>query len=1250
MKIEKITLCNLASIEGEQTIDFNAEPLRSAGLFAITGDTGAGKSTLLDAICLALYNKAPRFESRERMRRLDGNTPKKDIDLLPGDPRNILRRGTKEGYAEVTFTAQDNATYRARWELRVKRTGTYNHIERTLEQIRPAHRNFPPAEIDKAIGQLLGLDYTQFTRTVILAQNSFANFLRAEQDEKSSLLEKITGTEIYAQLGAEIYRLSKEAEKKHDEQAKKIEGINENRLSDVDLKRTEEERILCRTRLSHAEESLKHINACLKWYDDYERAEAEFRTRTEAHNKAQKALLAEGDKKRLLERYDLLIPLQPLYKEIKLTEQNIEQGREAQKRLGEILEKQRTEAKTAEKELEKAQARLAEEKQLSARRTPSIKKGYEIQGELKRAEEELQKKTDENRIASDRLAARQNAQRDKKKQYEASLECIEKGEHHQQTYAVHQRMLDKTDIITEKLSRMFDLTTDLKRLKQQLTRDQSDRTALTTVIERIKSESHDLTQKAASLREELQSHRQANYGRDGDEIQSRFMRLTSHTDRLQSAKALWERLAEIYRQTEETQAEISRRSTDLKHDQATLEKLSISVEARTEELERRSTAYTLSNSENIVRLRQQLKEGTACPVCGATHHPYHTETEQELGNLLSLLETEYNEARTQLEALKKEREDLTTKISASNATLQARKENLENLEKNRHTAEEEWGKYASLDPAFADCSPSTNRVGRRVMIDQLLDTVTKDLGDAQTRWNEYNTHQKEMNRYNDLIEKTQHALSEGNERMAEAERNLSITDTRIEQTQQRITHTNDILLQLYEELDDLITLQSWWTGWNDNPEAFRQKLMNMKADYDQGAQRLATERQNELILRQELATATTAVAEQQQIFLQTNDEKVRLSETLSDLQKQLSALFAGKTPQEAAEEMDKRIDEATTALNSARENFNRINTLLQHDMGRRLNLDENLNNLRTALSQLHSQMDDEILRFNHQYSPLQYSELDRIFSDTRDWNALRTLIAQLSEQVLVTSERAQTAQNAIVQLQASENRPNPDEESRPALNEAAAETGKTIENFREELNNLEYKLKMHAETIEKTRSLNEEMELLAQRKNDWAGLCALIGDSNGKNFRGQAQNFTFDFLVRDANEQLRRLSSRYRLNHLPGTLSLEVIDRDMFDQHRPVSSLSGGETFIVSLALALGLSTISASNLNIGSLFIDEGFGNLDGESLELVMTALSALQGTQGRKVGVISHTDQIRLRIRPQIHVVKQAAGGRSTIRIES
>lgn len=132
-----------------------------------------------------------------------------------------------------------------------------------------------------------------------------------------------------------------------------------------------------------------------------------------------------------------------------------------------------------------------------------------------------------------------------------------------------------------------------------------------------------------------------------------------------------------------------------------------------------------------------------------------------------------------------------------------------------------------------------------------------------------------------------------------------------------------------------------------------------------------------------------------------------------------------------------------------------------------------------------------------------------------------------------------------------------------------------------------------------------------------------------------------------ANRQLADLTPRYKLRTHPGTLQLEVIDRYMLDQVRAVNSLSGGESFIVSLALALGLSSLSSNNLEIGSLFIDEGFGNLDNENLNMVIDALSNLQNTQRRKVGVISHTELIQSRISPKICLVPKP-GGRSVIEV--
>ena len=241
MNIEKIIIENLASISGEQTIDFTAEPLRSAGLFAITGDTGAGKSTILDAICLALYNRAPRFDDAERIRKDELETSDdKGQSIQAGDVRGMLRRGQKHGSATLIFATPDGARYEARWSVRLKRTGTYDRVERSLRRLSPKKQTFGEREIDDAVRDAVGLDYAQFTRTVLLAQNSFANFLKARRDDKSALLEKLTGTDIYGRISKKVYELNAEAQADVEALKNKMEGMLHDRLEPEELAELEE--------------------------------------------------------------------------------------------------------------------------------------------------------------------------------------------------------------------------------------------------------------------------------------------------------------------------------------------------------------------------------------------------------------------------------------------------------------------------------------------------------------------------------------------------------------------------------------------------------------------------------------------------------------------------------------------------------------------------------------------------------------------------------------------------------------------------------------------------------------------------------------------------------------------------------------------------------------------------------------------------------------------------------------------------
>jgi exonuclease SbcC len=183
---------------------------------------------------------------------------------------------------------------------------------------------------------------------------------------------------------------------------------------------------------------------------------------------------------------------------------------------------------------------------------------------------------------------------------------------------------------------------------------------------------------------------------------------------------------------------------------------------------------------------------------------------------------------------------------------------------------------------------------------------------------------------------------------------------------------------------------------------------------------------------------------------------------------------------------------------------------------------------------------------------------------------------------------------------------------------------------------------------ENARTVMADLERQQVVERRWARMNELIGSADGKKFRNYAQQFTLDVLLGYANSHLGQLARRYRLERvLAGggpSLGLMVRDQDMGGEVRSVNSLSGGESFLVSLALALGLASLSSNRVRVESLFIDEGFGSLDSETLRVAMDALDGLQ-SMGRKVGVISHVQEMTDRIAARI-LVQPGGGGSSTV----
>lgn len=357
MRVLAIRGKNLASLEGEFEIDFTTEPLKSSGIFAITGNTGSGKSTLLDALCLALFDNTPRTKSAADSIAM---TDVKDKTISHKDSRNILRRGTGEGYAEVDFMSLGGELYRSQWVVhrsRDKAEGALQPSEIRLHNLTSGtEEQGGKKELLARIVDLIGLTVDQFTRAVLLAQGDFATFLKAPQRDKAELLEKLTGTEIYSRISSAIYEKSKAAELE-------LNRIKE-RISDIDLLSEENIEALKTETKSLADETvtlakkIELLKTKIKWSDDEADLSARVIQVQQALAASEKIIADAKTRYDYLSQVDNVLEIRDSFNELKTTnsqlsdnQKNISIQEEANKTNSELLTKISGKIKDAESEL-----------------------------------------------------------------------------------------------------------------------------------------------------------------------------------------------------------------------------------------------------------------------------------------------------------------------------------------------------------------------------------------------------------------------------------------------------------------------------------------------------------------------------------------------------------------------------------------------------------------------------------------------------------------------------------------------------------------------------------------------------------------------------------------------------------------------------------------------------------------------------------------------------------------------------------
>lgn len=1134
MKFLQLEILNLASLDkqGGEVINFEEGALGESTIFSIVGPTGSGKSTLLDAICLALYNRAPRYprkkgDKNQNIEIFGAADASESNRLAPTDSRNILTRGKKEGYSKLTFLANNGSIYRAEWHVRFQRV-RYENAKTALYKITRNGEEITEEAADwNELPNIIGLDYDQFLRTVLIAQGSFANFLTAKENERYELLEKLIGCEeTYTNIATEIKKAKDQATDAYNQMAASVEAVKQNLLNDEELAQLQEEIDRLEKAEKELDSQLQAISKELQWFEENDKQIKQITICQSDMKQAADSIKAMQAQILRLQLHDEVQPAVNLLQEVERQTQSIHEQE------GNIL-KAEGNIKSQESAISESEKTLASLKEAVGKAQEQQEKALPVIAEARALKTKME-------AAMPNLKEKKEALESAQKENQSAQKDVEENA----------RNIQKWEAETEKANLALKTTQEEIAKQKQVLHEATQAAEQAWEIEKNKTAGQNI--------EELQNSKTVADRKLQDVQQA--IKVVAHLDAATAEK----------QKNEERILVLGKRNAEI---DAALGKLTI--EALTQETLTLRNAYTLMVSEKWEIHRANLTEGKPCPLCGSTTHPYHTDNRQfeeattELSQLLKAKED-------LLKLQQKQEKDLSGERKQNDGEVQTLQKQQEKLSGEIATYEEEWkaliAQYPKIPKAEAE-------------LKLLLPIYENKAKDASSKLSLFNKIQKEIERLTQLKDKAVKDEvayeSKASTIQNEAQENTSTCVTKL--AEQKALTINLISQQESKEEAYEKALQTW------------------------------------------------------------NSAKKEMEEW----QEKYKQILNGEEPDAAEQKLTAAKDEATKAADTQNENINKLKAELANSKGSHQTMLSQNKTMKENLQAKEKELDLWIEEYNKQLEEksIEPPFIDRniigeMLHSTEDWNAIRREKDEKEKAVTSTTALYQSAEKA--HQQHLEHQPAQTRDALLAIQQEYQERSQ-----RNELIAANARMQNHQEAVKLLGDKAEALKLVTQEKDDWTAITDAIG-ADGKTLRKIAQCYTLSFLIAHANQEIRKFNSRYELQQVKHSLGIRVIDHDRADDIRDTTSLSGGETFIVSLGLALGLSALSSRNISFENLFIDEGFGTLDPDTLATVIDSLAMLQSSQGKKVGVISHTDTMSERITTQIRIIKNGNSGSSHIEI--
>jgi DNA repair protein SbcC/Rad50 len=1222
MKILLIRIKNIHSLKCEGnnhlTIDLQIPPLAGSGLFLITGNTGAGKSTILDAITLALFGKIARSSDKTQ--------------------ENVLSYGANEALAEVEFETDNGNQYRAKWQVTCRlvkaKKGKPDYYEYTSKrEIAELHTakilNNKNIEVDKVVQTLLqGLTYEQFTRSVMLAQGEFAKFLK-DGKNKSEILERITDTGIYSEISTATFERHKLEDEKYKQLLQQKQNYGKLLLTDELLHSLADEQNTLLNKNIQLDNQKNQILLTIYQVENYQNLSI-----------AQHKIFVDIDKltndiadKQLdfikLEKHKDAVKYADLLKLFdKEGQTNLDTKNEIE--LSQNLQtKLNNELYIAAQNLNQSENDLLQYTNHLRTMLPVWKTAHDADIQIQTLSQQLKlndaaaKKDTLNKYQAD-LNKEIDTQKSQKEQYQQIFNSTNTHNHNPELWdgELFYRLKSLLKDIHTAEKNKLQIKQNLLTLQKHLTQNDQEQA-------QISSSYNQFSQKRQELWKEY-NHFVERFGLNFDNygfenLQNIYTQLTDYQQFIKDIATIKIVLADISLLMQQTDNNEDN-SDGFTHQYYELSKDMLNLDEQLADAKHKLIAWQHEQQKlfYILEMQKHLQPHENCPVCLSNHKPF-----------LEMPAALKNQYQTEYQRLEIQNNQLIENINRLN--MENKRVQMEII----NNKDEQLLAQKYRDSLFLQLSQHETQIYQllqrwKMRID-LRDLNDKRLNELEQQFNhrimelnhligrqkgwqtEHNLYQKEIERLEIQLNSLKEQASVSKKSQNEQEQLLNTTN---EELKQLINSCNNTILNYNLAVktdEELLNLPEWLDEQKKIYLSYKKMLENIE-------KKLLNTQKNITELSQEVKNATQNLKE-------ANQQNENLLSQINQLTVDRQKLTAETNPKLAETEAQAKMKRLQIQKDEFNQNFNLIST-----------------QIKVLLSKIDS------LKKHKDYSENKLYEFETLLSNVcaeigfTNFDNLRNAILnnQIAENITHFKQHSDN-QLLILNTQKLEIEAKISEIAEHITHLVAENLQVELSNLQTELNNnhsrlgqLKQQLNDHEQQKNQLKELLDSLDVQHKILNKWDYLNKHIGNANGQMFRAYAQSITLSKLVHLANRHLSKfIEGRYHLKiKKPDTLDLSIIDKFQSDNVRSLDTLSGGESFLASLALALALSDLASGKMQIKSLFIDEGFGTLDSDTLNIAISVLQTLQ-SEGKTIGIISHVEQLQMQISTQIKVHKQGSG---------